>query len=318
MSGAPLAPVERAPGLVVGRYAPSPTGALHVGNARTALAAWLQVRVEGGAFLLRIEDIDRPREREGARASIERDLEWLGLEWDEGPGVGGPAGPYVQSERDAIYERALARLRAQGSLYRCVCTRRAIREAVASAPHGTELVYPGTCRGAGIGGEGAWRYEVRENVRARDELLGTLARDLVREDGDFAVRRRDGLWGYHLAVVVDDWLMGVTDVVRGADLWPSTPRQVALFEAFGAPVPRFWHVPMMLDGSGERMSKRNGAETVEARRGGGAGPETLIGELARGLGLWEGGAVRACELAAGLDRAALVEKLSRAGMNSPC
>lgn len=281
-----------------GRYAPSPTGPLHLGNVRTALLAWLQVRLAGGTLLMRIEDLDEPRAVEGSAAQLMDELGWLGLDWDEGPRQGGPVGPYTQSERGAIYEQALARLERQGLVFACYCSRKDIREAT-SAPHEGYTVYPGTCRGLDEGGRArvaeekgwgpAWRMIApSRRVALEDRIAGPFAQQLDEEVGDFVIMRRDGLFAYQLAVVVDDALMGVTDVVRGEDLLSSTPRQIAIFEALGWPVPRFWHVPMMTDARGERLSKRDGSRSVAAlREEEGLGPADIIGRLAASAGLLE-------------------------------
>lgn len=284
-----------------GRYAPSPTGPLHLGNVRTALLAWLQTRLAGGTFVMRMEDLDRQRTVEGSAEQILDDLRWLGLDWDEGPDVGGPCGPYDQSDRDPIYDAALELLDDSDLVFRCYCSRREIREA-SSAPHGRTAVYPGTCRFLTPDEEEAvridkddktpsWRFRVADvDVTFEDLVMGAQSQRLPEEVGDFPVRRADGLFAYQLAVVVDDWLMGITDVLRGEDLVHSTPRQIALFEAFGAPVPSFWHVPLMMDGEGRRMSKRDGSESLEELREKGASPDEVVGQLAASFGWVDPGA----------------------------
>ncbi|GAA5511726.1 glutamate--tRNA ligase 1 [Deinococcus carri] len=269
---------------VVGRFAPSPTGAMHLGNARTALLAWLHSRALGGRHLLRFEDLDTGRVRPWACDTTRRDLAWLGLEWDA---------EFVQSERREVYADALARLTAAGQTYPCTCTRREIAQAIeesAGAPHGQEPVYPGTCRlhPADPARPAAVRWRVPdETVCVMDALTGgTLCQNLPAEVGDFVLRRNDGVYAYHLAVVVDDALMGVTDVVRGLDLWPATPRQVALGRALGYPQPRYLHVPLMTDFRGERLAKRGGAPPVQALREGGEDAGRVLAALARSLG-WE-------------------------------
>ncbi len=275
-----------------GRFAPSPSGPLHLGNARTALLAWLQARLSGARFLMRMEDLDRPRVRPGSAAQILDDLLWLGLDWDEGPDVGGPSGPYNQSARDGIYTEALAQLQRSNAVFACVCSRRDVEQA-ASAPHvPSGVVYPGTCRARPPssttegGRPPAWRYRVDgRRVGFTDSIAGEVVQDLGRQVGDFVVQRSDGLFAYQLAVVVDDALMGVTDVVRGMDLLDSTPRQLALFETLNLPAPRFWHVPLMYDCGGARMSKRNGAESIAAYRAQGGSAAALVGTFAATLGL---------------------------------
>lgn len=266
----------------VGRFAPSPTGAMHLGNARTALLAWLHSRALGGQHLLRFEDLDTGRVRPWAADMTRRDLEWLGLDWDA---------EYVQSRRLDVYAGALARLTAMGATYACTCTRREVAQAIresAGAPHGAEPVYPGTCRvrPPTPGRPAALRWRVPDvAVCAHDALTGdTLCQHLPTEVGDLVLRRSDGAYAYHLAVVVDDAAVGVTDVLRGADLWPATPRQVALQGALGFPTPRYLHVPLMTDFRGERLAKRGGAPPVQVLREGGEDAGRVLATLARSLG----------------------------------
>ncbi|AFZ69145.1 tRNA glutamyl-Q(34) synthetase GluQRS [Deinococcus peraridilitoris] len=278
-----------------GRFAPSPTGVMHLGNARTALLAWLHTRALGGRHLLRFEDLDVGRTRPWAYDLTRRDLAWLGLTWDA---------EVVQSERRERYAAALGRL----DTYRCQCTRRQIAEAV-SAPHGTEAVYPGTCRPAGLppspGAAVRWRAPDGV-VCAHDSRLGTLCQSLSSDIGDFVLLRADGAYAYHLAVVVDDAEQGVTDVVRGEDLWPSTPRHVALQQALGFTSPRYLHVPLMTDYRGQRLAKRGGAPSVAELREAGERPERVLASLARSLGWDVPAEVSAAELltpyARNLDR----------------
>jgi glutamyl-tRNA synthetase len=286
-----------------GRYAPSPTGLMHVGNARTALAAWLSVRSRGGTFVWRLEDLDPPRIVAGAGEAAEADLAWLGLDWDEDPRRGGPFGPYVQSERSALYEDALQHLADAGRLFPCTLSRRELAS-ISSAPHGgdDEAPYPASARPAsldpgwyerlrrdGAGGT-ALRFRLRDGrvdaqpVRFEDLVQGTQQQ---RPGGDFVLKRRDGLYAYHLAVVVDDWLMRIDEVVRGADLLPSTGRQIQLMDALGAPRPAHAHVPMVLTADGEKLSKRDGSLTLRALRESGAAPAALCGLFAWSLGLLE-------------------------------
>ncbi|HEX2093301.1 MAG TPA: tRNA glutamyl-Q(34) synthetase GluQRS, partial [Longimicrobiaceae bacterium] len=254
--------------MVRGRFAPSPTGRLHLGNARTALLAWLHARSAGGRFVLRVEDLDRGRVRPGYAEAQLADLRWLGVDWDEGPDVGGPFAPYLQSEREALYRETLGRLEERGLLYRCRCSRREIA-AAASAPHGPADEgprYPGTCRARPAGerdGPAALRFPVSPGeVGFRDLLQGPVAFDPEAETGDFVVRRRDGVAAYQLAVVVDDAAMGITHVVRGADLLPSTARQLLLYRALELLPPEFLHVPLLLGPDGERLAKRHGAVSL--------------------------------------------------------
>jgi glutamyl-tRNA synthetase len=267
-----------------GRLAPSPTGRLHLGHARTFLVAWLRARRAGGTLVLRIEDLDPPRVVAGAADAIASDLRWLGFDWDEGPDVGGPHAPYVQSERYTRYERALARLVEAGLVYPCTCTRREIALA-SSAPHADDdagLRYPGTCR------DGPTHPERPASLRFRD--------------GDFVVKRADGLWAYQLAVAVDDGEMGITEVVRGADLEPSTPWQVAILRALGHAPPAYVHVPLMLGPDGERLSKRHGAVSLAEHRDAGEDAPAIVGRLAASLGL-----VPECTRATPHDLVALAE-----------
>ncbi|CAM3547674.1 tRNA glutamyl-Q(34) synthetase GluQRS [Deinococcus frigens] len=261
---------------VVGRFAPSPTGAMHLGNARTALLAWLHTRAHGGRHLLRFEDLDTGRVRDWACDATRRDLEWLGLDWDA---------EYLQSERLELYAEVLARL----ATYPCTCTRKEIITAIqdsAGAPHGDEAVYPGLCRsGRGPDRPAAQRWRVPdETVCISDELTGeTLCQHLRSEVGDFVLQRNDGVFAYHLAVVVDDAEMAVTDILRGTDLWTATPRQVALQQALGFSTPRYLHVPLMTDFRGERLAKRDGAPPVMALREAGESAGQVLSELARSL-----------------------------------
>lgn len=268
-----------------GRYAPSPTGTLHLGNLRTALLAWLWARADAARFVLRIEDIDTGRSREHFVAEQLEDLAALGIDWD---------GLVVrQSERGALYAAALAQLEAQGLVYACWCTRAEIREA-ASAPHGNrpDGAYPGTCRHLGAaeraereasGRSAALRVRAGDApVTVTDRLLGPVS---ARVD-DFVLRRTDGDWAYNLAVVVDDHEQGVGQVVRGADLLDTTPRQAWLHAAlgYGAP-PAYAHVPLLLGPDGARLAKRHGAVTLADRAAAGHDASTVRGELAASVGL---------------------------------
>lgn len=277
-----------------GRYAPSPSGQLHIGNALAALMAWLQVRKAGGTFVLRMEDIDTARCRPEFAAGIMEDLHWLGLDWDEGPDVGGPHAPYTQSERLALYGQALQRLDARGSLYPCYCSRHDLL-AAAAAPHGLASegpAYPGTCRGLSPAEAEARAKRKTPSLRfaaddreltQRDGIAGTR-RVNAADGGDFVVRRADGIFSYQLAVVVDDALMGITHVLRGADLLDSTPRQLLLYEALGWTPPAFAHIPLLLDPDGRRLAKRHGGITLAELREAGVSPAGVAGWLA-----WAGG-----------------------------
>lgn len=234
----------------IGRFAPSPTGPLHMGSLVAAAASWLYARRAGGRWLVRMEDIDTPRVVPGSADEILGALERYGLEWD---------GPVVwQSQRGALYESALAELRAKDLVYDCACSRADLQRA-ASAPLGQEPVYPGTCRMGLPDGKvaRAVRFRAPEGILPFDDLL----RGSVEESaaGDFVVRRADGPFAYQLAVVVDDADQGVTQVVRGADLLASTPRQIALQRALGYPTPQYAHVPMVVNPDGTKLGKRDGA-----------------------------------------------------------
>lgn len=245
----------------IGRFAPSPTGPLHFGSLVAAVASWVDARAAGGAWHLRIEDVDTPRTVPGAEEAIVRTLDALGLFWD---------GPVVrQSERGARYEAALDLLRSRGCTYRCRCSRREIADSGVQGVDG--IVYPGTCREARIpaGANLAERFRVPPGLVAFDDRVqGRIAQGVAQDVGDFVVRRRDGLFAYQLAVVIDDADLGVTDVVRGADLLVSTPRQVVLQRALGLAMPRYLHFPVATRG-GEKLSKQTRAPPVDAAAGSG-------------------------------------------------
>lgn len=279
----------------VGRLAPSPTGAQHVGNARTYLLAWLAIRSRGGRMILRMEDIDSPRVKPWAAAQAIDDLRWLGLDWDEGPDIGGPHGPYVQTQRLERYAAALERLTAAEQIYPCTCTRSDVA-AAASAPHAGQEgpIYPRTCAGrraadaAGLTVPYCWRWRTAGQggpLTFHDAVAGTLQSDLSRELGDFVVCKQDGTPSYQLAVVLDDHAMGVTEVLRGDDLIPSTFRQLAIDEFFGGPAPSYAHVPLVVGPDGRRLAKRHGDTRISVLREAGQGPERLVGLLAWSCGL---------------------------------
>jgi glutamyl-tRNA synthetase len=278
-----------------GRFAPSPTGQLHLGNARTALLAWLDARAGGGAFLLRVEDLDRARVQPGAEAQQLDELGWLGIDWDEGPDRGGPFAPYRQSERAARYDAAIDQLLRAGRAFPCACSRADVARA-ASAPHDDgEPRYPGTCRdadpaavtarAAAQGRAAAIRFAGRgEPIAFHDEVHGPVAADPAGVD-DFVLRRADGTAAYQLAVVVDDAAMQVTRVVRGDDLLSSTPRQLALYRALGLAPPAFAHVPLVVTPGGERLAKRTRPASLASLRARGVAPELVVGALAASAGL---------------------------------
>lgn len=281
--------------VVRGRFAPTPSGRMHLGNVFAALVAWLSVRAAGGEMVLRIEDLD-PRAASRERAGLLMDdLRWLGLSWD--------VGPYWQSERGRLYEEAIERLGAAGLTYPCFCSRAELH--TASAPHASDgmPVYAGTCRGLSAE-EVARRAAVRPpatRLRVPDatDPAGTIAftdlaygpqrEVLALECGDFLVRRSDGVVAYQLAVVVDDALMGVTQVVRGRDLLGSCARQIYLGRLLGWPAPEFGHVPLLVAPDGRRLSKREKDLDLGALRASGVRPERIVGALAAAAGLAEPG-----------------------------
>nr|WP_231749257.1 tRNA glutamyl-Q(34) synthetase GluQRS [Tautonia plasticadhaerens] len=298
----------------MGRLAPSPTGGLHLGHARSFLIAWLMARGAGGRVILRVEDIDASRVRPGMAELAMLDLRWLGLDWDEGPDVGGPSGPYVQSARLDRFEDALGLLKRQELVYPCTCTRAEIQRA-ASAPHAGEEgpIYPGTCSGRSARDESrlrgrrfAWRFRVGTGMVGWDDLFkGPIRSDPARVAGDFVVGRSDGAPSYQLAVVVDDAGMGVNQVVRGDDLVSSTPRQLLLYRAFGFEPPQFGHVPLVLGPDGRRLAKRDDAIKLSTLRGLGVDPARLIGTLGRTIGLGEGEPARPSDWVGLFDPASL-------------
>ena len=287
------------------RLAPSPTGALHLGNARTFLITWLLARRLGWRVILRVEDLDGPRIKPGADRQAVADLKWLGIDWD-GEGV-------YQTGRLYLYNRAVEALLAGGNVYPCVCSRKEV-EAAASAPHAEDgaAVYPGTCRGrfASIdearlqsGREPALRFAVPPDeagiVTFTDRFCGTLRFDVARELGDFVIAkaaepdRGAGTIGssrtpaYQLAVVVDDAEMGVSDVVRGDDLLDSTPRQILLYRGLGLTdrTPRYWHLPLVIGPDGRRLAKRHGDTRLSHYRDLGVEPGRVLALLARWSGI---------------------------------
>ena len=288
----------------VGRLAPSPTGALHLGNARTFMIAWLRARSVGGKLIMRMEDLDHPRDKPGAAAQALDDLRWLGFDWDE---------EYVQSERRSVYRDSLAELRRQGLAYPCVCSRRDV-EAAQSAPHdGEQLFYPGTCRGRFATWSDAytylnqpsnsnsrlqlqpprspcWRFRVAEGsgVAFDDAFAGRFEQDVSRTLGDFPLSRDEDGAGYTLAATVDDMLMGVTEVVRGDDLLAATPAQVLVARALAgwarARPPSYCHVPLVVGPDGRRLAKRHGDTRIAAFRERGVPADAVIGLLAASCG----------------------------------
>ncbi len=271
----------------VGRFAPSPSGRMHLGNIYTALLSWLSVKTRGGKWILRIEDLDPQRSKIEHARMIEDDLHWLGLEWDEGGLESkGPNGPYVQSLRHHLYEEALERLKATGLCYPCTCTRADIL--ATQAPHESDgrVVYKGTCRPEKMPSPymekrgAAVRIMVPdEEITFTDRIKGIQTVNLARHCGDFIVRRGDGAWSYQLAVVVDDALMGVTEVMRGDDLLLSAAQQIYLYRLLGYDAPEFAHVPLVCNESGIRLSKRDKSLSMEYLRAHHT-PEEILGIVA--------------------------------------
>lgn len=306
----------------VGRLAPSPTGALHLGNVRTFMIAWLRARSQGGKVIFRMEDLDHPKDKPGAAAQAVEDLRWLGFDWDE---------EYVQSERKDIYREALEALKAQGLVYPCVCSRKDV-EVAQSAPHaGEQLYYPGTCRGrfkswaaakefltasrvssdsrdSSFSRMPCWRFRVSEStvVSFDDVVAGHYEQDVSRTLGDFPLARDEFGAGYTLACTVDDLLMGVTEVVRGDDLLPATPAQILLANTLRTSsalhlhlhsTPSYCHVPLVVGRDGKRLAKRHGDTRIAAFREQGKTPEDILGFLAASCGWTEAGErVTLCDL----------------------
>lgn len=278
---------------IKGRFAPSPSGRMHLGNIFTALMSWLSVRSRGGSWVLRIEDLDPQRSRHEYARMIEDDLLWLGLEWDEG-GLddNGPAGPYSQSRRGDIYADMLGRLHTQGLLYPCRCRRADIM--ATQAPHRSDgrIVYARTCAPAGappfpelpLEGAAARIWVPDETISFTDCVYGPQSVNLATHCGDFVLRRADGAWAYQLAVVADDALMGITEVVRGSDLLLSSAQQIYLYRQLGFEAPQFAHLPLLCNSAGVRLSKRDTGISMAELRERYTAPE-LLGRLAFIAGL---------------------------------
>jgi glutamyl-tRNA synthetase len=269
------------------RFAPSPTGYLHIGGVRTALFNWLWARKTGGAFVLRIEDTDQSRSTQESVRVIVDSLRWLGLDWDEGPGVGGPNGPYTQMERLAIYRRHSEDLIALGKAYRCYCTKEdldAQRAALKARDPKASFRYPGTCRDRKDepGLPFVVRLKVPESgsVAYVDEVFGEVVTPNAAQQ-DFVLLRSDGVPLYNFGAVVDDVTMGITLVARGRDHMVNTPPQIMIYEALGQAPPAFAHLPMMLAPNGEKLSKRHGAVSVTEYRDQGYAPGAVLNYLAR-------------------------------------
>jgi glutamyl/glutaminyl-tRNA synthetase len=262
--------------------APSPTGYLHLGHGRTFWTAYQRVVKAGGTLVFRNEDLDTQRSRAEFVEAMFEDLRWLGIRWQEGPDVGGPFGPYTQSERRDFYLDTWRKLRACGVIYPCVCSRKDLAHS-AGAPHDVddEPIYPGTCRERKLDAEfpaGAnWRFRVPDGevIEFEDGKLGHQEFVAGRDFGDFAVWRRDDIPAYQLAVVVDDAAMRITEVVRGADLLRSTARQILLYRALGLEVPDFYHCELVVDEKGERLAKRHDALSLRTLRERGVSAEEI-------------------------------------------
>jgi len=265
-----------------GRLAPSPTGYLHRGHARTFWKAQERAREAKGTVILRNDDLDRDRVRGEFVAAMFEDMRWLGLRWKEGPDVGGPHAPYTQSERLPIYLGAFDTLKSRGLLFPCTCSRKDVH-AAAGAPHGgdDEPLYPGSCRSQSAPTSVAvnWRFRVPDGaeISFRDKSLGRQCAVAGKDFGDFLVWRKDGLPSYQLACAVDDALMGITEVVRGADLVSSTFRQILLLRALDFEIPAYFHCALVLDESGRRLAKRDSSTTLRGLRAAGATPQSCIG-----------------------------------------
>lgn len=277
---------------VVGRLAPSPTGNLHLGHARSFLLAWWHARSRGGRIVLRIEDLDVERVKSGMIEATLEDLRWLGLDWD--------GEPWIQSHGEPRIRAAAQELLARDLAYPCTCTRKEVT-AAASAPHAGDATtrYPGTCRGrwrtiaeaeAATGRTACLRFVVRDGpVAIEDGIHGPRDYDVARDVGDFPIYRRAGSPAYQLAVVVDDARAGVTEIVRGDDLLESAARQALLQEALGLPRPRWWHVPLVTDATGRRLAKRSDDVSLAALRAAGTDPRRVVGWVARRSGIADPG-----------------------------
>jgi glutamyl/glutaminyl-tRNA synthetase len=265
-----------------GRLAPSPTGYLHLGHARTFSVAQERARARGGALILRNEDLDAARFKMEFVDAMLEDLRWFGLEWSEGPDIGGPFAPYNQSERKQTYHAALEKLQAGNFIYPCICSRKDIQAAV-TAPHAAddEAIYPGTCRSnrqSAIGNQKfSWRFRVPDGevIAFNDKNFGEQKFVAGKDFGDFVVWRGDGVPAYQLACVVDDAAMQITEVVRGADLLASTARQILLYRALNLAPPDFFHCELMRDRVGQRLAKRHDALSLRGLRASGETPESL-------------------------------------------
>jgi len=285
-----------------GRLAPSPTGALHLGNIRTFMITWLLVRSRGGELVMRIEDLDHPKVKQGAVEGMIEDLRWLGFDWDEGYGCGPDAESYIQSRRLKHYAAAIELLKKKQLIYPCTCSRKDV-ESGHSAPHaGETLFYDGRCRerytsfasaqeALPAGRVPAWRFKVprAEVVSVPDVFCGEYSQVVSEMSGDFVLARHELGAGYMLAVVVDDSAMGINQVVRGDDLLVATPRQILIYRALGLELPQYIHLPLVVGTDGKRLAKRHGDTRVSAFREAGVTSERIIGLLAASCGWAEAG-----------------------------
>jgi len=279
-----------------GRFAPSPSGRMHLGNIWAMMAAWLSVKKQGGTMVLRMEDLDPVRSKKEYADQIIDDLAWMGLTYEEGPDCGGDFGPYTQDERRHMYEDALETIKKQGLLYPCYCSRKDLQ--AVRAPHRGEgqFVYPGFCRNLSpeeqmeraLKKKPSLRFLMPDQIDCyRDLNYGEQCQDLQGQVGDFILRRADGVHAYQLAVVVDDALMEISEVVRGADLLSSTHHQRVLYQTLGVEAPQFGHVPLLVGKDGERLSKRFKSLDMGQLRAGGWKPEELAGLLLFEAGMME-------------------------------
>lgn len=274
---------------IKGRFAPTPSGFLHLGNVFCSLLAWLYAKTAGGSITLRIEDLDTQRCNREKADALARELEWLGLTWDEGAYVSADSERYFQSQRSDIYAKYFARLEAQKLVYPCFCSRGELH--AAEAPHASDgrIIYAGTCSKLTQAEREekaklrrpSWRVRVTdEPISFTDAHYGVQSATISADCGDFILRRSDGVYAYQLAVVIDDALMGITQVVRGADLLGSTPMQLYLYRLLGLPAPEFYHIPLLVDADGRRLAKRDGDLEISLLRKRYGSPEPIIGLLA--------------------------------------
>ena len=280
---------NKAAGAQIGRFAPTPSGFLHLGNVFCSLLAWLYAKSSGGKIILRVEDLDPQRSSRQKADQLARDLEWLGLIWDEGAYVSSNSEAFFQSQRSEIYAHFFDQLKEQELIYPCFCSRAELH--AAEAPHLSDgrVLYAGTCRNLTAAERQAKAQKRAPAYRLRvedapisfcDGHYGEQSYNLAEESGDFIVRRSDGVFAYQLAVTIDDALMGITQVVRGCDLLSSTPMQLYIYGLLGFSPPAFCHIPLLVDASGRRLSKRDGDLEIASLRKAYGSPEPIIGLLA--------------------------------------